>query len=237
MWAVRCVHESQMHKENCMVTLTYNDEKIPKDGSLNYHHFKQFIWKLYQAFNKKIRYFGAGEYGPDLGRPHYHAILFGHTFSDQKLHYERDGLQTFTSEQLTKFWANGFATSQPVHYGTASYVARYCLKKSGPKIAQLGLEPEKAFMSRKPGIGSQWYDKYKNDLYNTDKAISGQFKVKVPRYYDKKLELDDPKRFQSIKANRIIKSQEVNDDFVRRQVKEILAIDRTSNLKRSYEES
>ena len=29
MWAVRCMHESQLHDKNCFLTLTYNDENLP----------------------------------------------------------------------------------------------------------------------------------------------------------------------------------------------------------------
>lgn len=235
MWAVRCVHESQMHKQNCMVTLTYDEKFLPKNASLDYHDVKKFFWTLYRNFANKIRYFGAGEYG-DKGRPHYHILLFGHHFDDQKLYYERDKLQTFTSDQLTRFWGKGHATVQPVNYGTASYVARYCLKKTGKSIQKYGLEPEKAFMSRNPGIGATWYDKYKSDLYNTDQAISGTFKCKVPRYYDKKLETENPKWFKDIKTGRYIRSMKINDDDARRAVKEYIAIDRASNLKRNYEE-
>ena len=29
-WAVRCLHEAQMHKENCFVTLTFDDAHLSK---------------------------------------------------------------------------------------------------------------------------------------------------------------------------------------------------------------
>lgn len=225
-----------MHKENCMVTLTYDEAHLPKNGSLDYHHYKKFLWTLYRHNQHKIRYFGVGEYGAKLLRPHFHILLFGHHFTDQKLHYKHDDLPTYTSEQLTKQWGNGFATVQPMNYGTASYVARYCLKKTGKSVKGYGLEPEKSFMSRNPGIGSTWYDKYKADLYNTDVAISGTFRTKVPRYYDKKLEQQNPTWYKNIQTGRFIKSQKVNDDDARRAVKQYIAIERASNLKRSYEE-
>lgn len=237
MWAVRCVHESQMHNENSMVTLTYDDEHLPKNSSLDYSHFKLFIRSITRSLKKPIRYFGAGEYGDKGERPHLHVLLFGHTFPDQKLLYANNQLQTFTSDQLTRFWARGFATTQPVNYGTASYVSRYCLKKATSKIAYGNRLPEKAFMSRKPGIGSSWYDKYKNDLYAEDRAISGQFKAKVPRYYDNKLEKEDPRRFKKIKIKRFQKSLDIADDDSRRGVKETIAIEKASQSKRQYEET
>ena len=35
-WGVRCMHEAQMHKQNCFITLTYNEENTPERGNLNY---------------------------------------------------------------------------------------------------------------------------------------------------------------------------------------------------------
>ena len=33
-WAVRCVHEAQMHKDNCFLTLTYRDGCVPRSIDL-----------------------------------------------------------------------------------------------------------------------------------------------------------------------------------------------------------
>lgn len=43
--AVRCVHESMMHKNNMFLTLTYNNENIGLN-KLDYSHFQQFVKKL-----------------------------------------------------------------------------------------------------------------------------------------------------------------------------------------------
>lgn len=52
-WATRCMHEAQMHKRNCMVTLTYNDENLPHDYSLHYQHFQAFIRRLRKALSRR----------------------------------------------------------------------------------------------------------------------------------------------------------------------------------------
>lgn len=40
-WAVRCVHEAQMHEANCFITLTYDDEHLPAGGTLRHRIFSR----------------------------------------------------------------------------------------------------------------------------------------------------------------------------------------------------
>ena len=85
-WAVRCLHESNMFDQNCFITLTYNFENLPKDGSLSVDVVQKFFKRLRKKFpDRKIRYFLCGEYGDMLSRPHYHACLFGFDFDDKYL--------------------------------------------------------------------------------------------------------------------------------------------------------
>ena len=82
-WAVRCIHEAQLHKDNCFITLTYNDEHLPSPPSLSVRDFQLFMKRLRKRFGKGIRFFHCGEYGEKYGRPHYHACLFGFDFPDR----------------------------------------------------------------------------------------------------------------------------------------------------------
>ena len=52
-WALRCVHEAQVHDENCFITLTYNNENLPKDGSLNKRDFQLFMKRLIKEMEVK----------------------------------------------------------------------------------------------------------------------------------------------------------------------------------------
>lgn len=45
-WAIRCLHEKQMHKHSSFVTLTYNNNTLPEHGSLRYRDFQLFMKKL-----------------------------------------------------------------------------------------------------------------------------------------------------------------------------------------------
>ena len=42
-WAIRCMHEASLYKNNCFVTLTYADEHLPADYSLHYDDFQKFM--------------------------------------------------------------------------------------------------------------------------------------------------------------------------------------------------
>ena len=84
-WAMRCVHEASLYKNNCFITLTFNDYYLPKDGSLHVEHFQKFMKRLRKRFGSGVRYFQCGEYGELLRRPHYHACLFNFDFPDRVL--------------------------------------------------------------------------------------------------------------------------------------------------------
>ena len=78
-WAVRCVHEAYMYDDNCFITLTYDNDNLPLTGdglpTLDRDAVTLFLKRLRFRFPHTIRYFGCGEYGDKLSRPHYHLIL------------------------------------------------------------------------------------------------------------------------------------------------------------------
>lgn len=45
-WAIRCMHEAKFHQVNSFITLTYDDEHLPEDGSLKLRDWQQFADKL-----------------------------------------------------------------------------------------------------------------------------------------------------------------------------------------------
>ena len=105
-WATRAKHEISTHKENCFITLTYDDDHRP-DGIIK-RDFQLFIKKLRKRYRKPIRYMVSYEYGTKTNLPHMHAILFGYDFKDQKLLKYNKGNPLFTSKHLTSLWDKGF---------------------------------------------------------------------------------------------------------------------------------
>ncbi len=166
-WAVRCFHEAQLHTtqwtepltrvtteipNSCFITLTYDDEHMPKDQVLEHGDFQRFMKRLrirrqrrhekigLVVPTKPIRYFMCGEYGGKTARPHYHSIIFGETFDDQYTFTENNKLITMSYE-LDDLWSQpaydngpvtniGRATVDPFSFAGASYVAGYVAKKA-----------------------------------------------------------------------------------------------------------
>lgn len=254
-WALRCVHESQMHKKNCFITLTFNDCSLEKRGTLSLvkRDFQLFMKRLRKHYvGKKIRYYQCGEYGDLLGRPHYHACLFGVDFSEDKVVWRRQGDSVlYRSRLLESLWPFGYSSIGDVTFESAAYVARYVTKKI---YGQKALEhytrfdtltgeileerlPEYTAMSRRPGIGRGWYDKYRSDVYPKDHVHVRGKKSKPARYYDKLYEVDCPFSFKKLKARRKRKQVLLSLDKSRPSLdsQERCAVGTLKNKKRSFE--
>lgn len=199
-WAIRCMHEASLFSEgSSFITLTYADEFLPKGGSLDRRAFPLFMKRLRKEVGP-VRYFHVGEYGEQNGRPHYHALLFGLRFADERpMGVTGSGYPAFVSDQLSGLWTAGASQIGEVTFESAQYVARYCVKKITGSRAEAHyqrldakgckyvLEPEYATMSRRPGIGSRWLEENRADVERDDSVISRGHEVTPPRFYDKKL--------------------------------------------------
>ena len=197
-----------MHEENAFLTLTYNNDNLPKNGSLNMRDYQLFMKKLRDELGP-VRFLHCGEYGDELGRPHYHACLFGLDFGEDKTIWKiEDKTPLWRSETLDKIWGLGYCSIGTLTFQSAAYTARYILKKmtgDGSKEHYGGKMPEYVTMSRRPGIGHTWYEKYgPNEIWPDDYIVIDNRKFKVPKYYDRMLEVGDPERFETMKERRKI---------------------------------
>jgi hypothetical protein len=225
-WAIRMVHETQMHEENCFITLTFNDWELEKrnQASIKVKDFQLFMKKLRNSTFKKIRFFHCGEYGKLRGRPHYHAILFGYDFPDRVLWKAENGNKLYISDKLKSLWPYGWSSVGDVTFASAQYVAKYCTKKITGDLAEdhyktvngIPVTPEYCTMSRgnnlptsdpnhTRGIGYTFYKKYKSDIYPHDFCEIDGKQILPPRYYDELLKEEDPTLYEEIKQKRIDK--------------------------------
>lgn len=191
------MHEAQTNDANCFVTLTYDDENMPTDGSLRYRDFQLFMKRLRKAHGARIRFFMCGEYGPLNLRPHYHACLFGVDFSDRVASGKSGSGEIFyESKILERLWRNGKISVQDLNLTTAAYTARYVVDKVTGDAAEAhygAREPEFMRCSLKPGIGYEWFKKFgMGDVYRNDTMVlKNGMETVPPRYYDRLYERTD----------------------------------------------
>lgn len=238
-WAMHCVHEASLYEQNCFITLTYNDEHVPPEGSLLYRDFQLFMKRLRRRFfSSKIRYFMCGEYGEDLGRPHFHACLFNFNFADKTpWRTVTSGTRLFRSPDLELLWPSGFSSIGEVTFESAAYVARYVMKKVTGEAADahyFGREPEFCHMSLKPGIGSDWLRLYWPEVVTHGTCRFNGIDVSPPRFYTrrmKRLEAWEKVEFARDIAAHAVADGENSDE--RLAAKERVATARIGRLKRS----
>lgn len=242
-WSTRITDEAEMWEHNTFITLTYDEENLPEHRSLKKEDFQNFMKRLRKKYyDKKIRYYMSGEYGDITERPHYHAILFNHDFGD-KIYYKKNGKgdKIYVSPELTKIWGKGHCTLSDVTRDSASYCARYTMKKiygeiavehytvaeqikEGDKlIAEIWHKriPEYSTMSRGGrdkdnnlgGIGRAFYIKYKKDMFPSDFITYDGQKYPVPNYYLQILKEEDKIEFEKIKERRMERAKENVNEF------------------------
>lgn len=205
-WAVRCMHEKQMHRHNAFVTLSYEDRYLPPGGSLCRRDLQLFMKRLRKRFGNGIRFYACGEYGDTTNRPHYHLLLFNCRFDDQEPIGRAKGGQTlYRSKDLSELWPYGLNWIGDVTFESAAYVARYILKKvTGEPAADhySGREPEFTVMSRRPGIAAIWYSKFGQGVRDHDSVVMSGREQLPPRFYDLRFELLDKIAFEGVKRER-----------------------------------
>lgn len=217
-WAIRCVKEAKYHNDNCFITITYNDEHLPKRG-LSKKHIQDFLKRLRRRLGYHniidsetgLRYFLCGEYGTSTYRPHYHAIIFGYKPVDLiSFGYDNDIRQEiFISPWLSSLWGMGnVIVGNNVTFETCAYVARYVMKKL--EVDFKNDEFYKVFnkdfilCSRRPALGYRFFEENQSELERLDKVlIRDGITCLPPRYYSRKLKEVNPDKYEEIKQKRI----------------------------------
>ena len=223
-WADRAVLELPYHDSNLFITLTYDDDHLPHNKAFDDEgniimtetlkkKDLQDFWKRLRKYcdskGEKIRYLACGEYGDITFRPHYHAIVFGLSLPDLEPKFKNElGDWIYTSETLSGIWKNGLCSVGEATHESIAYVARYVTKKKYGKEAELyeklNIVPEFINMSRKPGLGREYYEENKDKLFTQTKYFfpirDGVGSATPGRYFSNLFELDyDSESVQSRK--------------------------------------
>lgn len=231
-WATKIMCEASMHDYNYWITLTYDDEHLPMyeeftDGETNFfndgtwtgtlepEHVTNFIKKLRKHTKTKgIKYYYCGEYGTIGQRPHYHLILMGAPLDISQFYdfYQDDRLlMHWKSHEIEELWDKGMIDMSELEWSNAAYTARYCTKKifmtpkSETEYAKMGKIKEFVRMSRRPGIGTAYYNKNKYDMYAGDEMIMRTVKGNIGSFhppFDKKFKEEFPDQYKLLKEGR-----------------------------------
>lgn len=150
--------EAAQHERNAFVTLTYNKEFVPADGSLVPVDCQLWVKRLRRAVApSRFRFFLVGEYGDDSWRPHYHAGLFGYPGCayGQSRYSARIIDCCYWCDLVRDTWGRGHVFVGNLEADSAQYLAGYVTKKmtarDDPRLE--GRHPEFGRMSLRPGIG------------------------------------------------------------------------------------
>jgi hypothetical protein len=195
---------------------------------------------IYQEY----RYLACGEYGDKYFRPHYHAVIMGYDFPDKKYwQMSPSGELLYRSSLLEKVWPYGFSSIGEANWKTAAYIARYTLKKRKDKGAYQRIDketgewtevnPEFVIMSK--GIGKTWWQKYKTDTDKDYLIVDRDKTTRVPRYYDKLREREDPESLADIKKEREEYAIANQEGAERKVARSIVKKTQAAMLKRGYD--
>lgn len=231
-WAMRCMHEKRMFDESCFLTLTYDDEHLPKYNTLDKRDLQLFFKRLRKEYGEYIRYYACGEYGETTGRPHYHVLLFNLDFDDKvQVGRNKRGDPYFESEDLADLWEEGHSMLGDLTFESCAYVARYCVEKvTGVKSEEhyrlvdadgvvIGARvPEFSLMSLKPGLGTFYYWKYGREVRAHDNVVVNGRNVRPPKFYDSRTAVVDGDRLDELKRDRVAKALESFEDNTNRRL-------------------
>lgn len=254
-WAIRCMKELETTQgQSWFLTLTYDNDHLPRKvfeeeasgvrvemPTLKPKDLQDFVKRLREKLRRRghkepFRFFACGEYGDELKRPHYHMIAFNLPLDDLVFYKAIKGHEYYNSEFLDECWNNqGFVVASDVNFECCAYVARYVMKKAkGPDgfsyASDNNLEEEFVRMSRRPGIGRDYYELHKSEIYGHydpnfkqyylgydnigyQHTLNGSILLKPAKYYDKLFDVEstrDHLLYEKIKARRAKKSERVN---------------------------
>lgn len=169
------------------VSLTYAGVG-PETAVLSYSDVQKFFKRLRNS-GYRVRYIGAGEYGSDKGRSHWHVVLFFNGAYPQ-LHLAPFGTKSGRRQWIDE-WPHGHIFPQVAEYGGFRYMLKYFLKSEDLEVSD-----RKLFRSKNPPLGMEFFKRV------ADRMVSERIAFHAPTYsfadvlqYDKRLNRMVPRQF------------------------------------------
>lgn len=145
------------------------------------------------------------------------------------LYYDRDTL--WRDEKNNLHAKIGYCVIGDVTYDSSKYVASYIFVKRTGKMAEeryrrvslstgevRNLQPEYCCMSRNPGIGKGWYEKYEEDI-KKDFVTNDGIGYSIPKYYDRICERNNGFDFERRKRKRVKYFKKNKEKFSKERMK------------------
>lgn len=218
-WKFRLQQTTKTATDAWFVTLTYDNENLPKrsdNGKIQLQRFFKRLRKNYRLLEvaPRFKYFAVAELGGKAGRIHYHILFFNTGWNWYQMHY-----------RCKKTWGKGIVFTEDINPRRIAYVTKYIhqniYRKPAyeEKIVELKYSngqthfkkvkirrPNYFFMMCSKGIGLELLEsdamiKYLVESGGTIK--NGDFIISIPRYYIEKLP-----NAETLKAIRIDKAAE-----------------------------
>jgi len=175
-WSVRLMHELDSWSCGVFVTLTYNTEHLPGNGSLSKRDLQLYFKRVRRSLgDRRIKYYACGEYGTRYRRPHYHYIGFGLDQSADK-------------EAITDAWRQGFVSIGSVTLESCRYVTNYVQKEDEAGIAGKDYGSKQApFRLSSQKLGADYVSNNEVQILQHYYITVNGVKTALPRYYVKLL--------------------------------------------------
>ena len=183
-WIFRLTQECKRAPCPAFITLTLDDRNVILGDSdegvqsiVLKSEFQKFMKRLRKnggSLLKDCRYFAVGEYGSKKNRSHYHAVIIAPSVNITTLR-----------RLVAKSWTFGFVKVKLALKKQIHYVAKYMNKLD----ERPHLLPPFRLYSRGLGLCYLSEKIVKYYLTTFDRTcISGKFRIKLPRYYQRKLD-------------------------------------------------
>ena len=151
-WTHRIMLEASQYKDNCFLTLTYDNEHDPI--TLVPDDLTKFVKRLRHTHDEAIRFYAVGEYGEGKGRAHFHLCLFNYPTCEWLETRAERRRCCYRCDLVQKTWGQGNVYLGRLERKSAQYVAGYTLKDVPDYKDFSFLQRPFARMSNRPGIGA-----------------------------------------------------------------------------------
>lgn len=172
-WVFRLKNQLSVDVKGVFLTFTYDYDNIPITDKGKFTLYKKdyqdFFKRLRKLYSFPLKYVVCGEYGGKLGRPHYHAIIFGLDVND--------------FNNINKSWGKGSIHVGSVTGASIAYVFKYSVKKCLTKLHYSCVKP---FVAMSKGLGENFAFDVKRSKPRLVECTYKKGEKKGQKYYQKR---------------------------------------------------